>query len=623
LPVLAGASPASPWAPRLEKTSAAVVTSLSVVLLFWALGEMVSRGWALTIAVIYAFGTSSLSMSSQALWQHGPSQLFLALFLFLLARGLRDDRYLAATGFPMAGAAAMRSTDAALLLPVAVWIAWARPALIPRLALYGLLPAAGMVLYNLSVAGSLTGGWSNPAVPVWALFSQVSLREGLTGILLSPARGLFVYSPVFLFSVLGCVAVWRRGPVAFRALSLGLPLVVLVVGKWFLWWGGHSWGPRLLADTAPVFCFFLYPLAGPLSRSLALRASFILLTALSVASHAMGAFLYDGRWDGVAEAEGAHYSRLWSWREGPLGFYGREALSTVRRLGWRSANAEPTSADAPGLLAASYRADPMPDEVISGEPIRVSLTVVNTGRAVWLAAAPGERGTVRLGWRWLRGGRGEAGGRDHLLSDVEPGETVRIQTAIAAPAAPGDYDLVIDMVSEFVTWFADRGSTPLRTAIRVLPLSVARVLSEPPGHGPRSPAVEITTDRERYARGQQQALAVELRFPHRPRNFDAYLILEGPGQTAFVYDGRVLSPAAERPWRPWVKELPLPAKATGRFAVALSGLEAGAYRWNIVLTEPGSYHPVARSAAEFRIDREAEPSPVSEGAGQVTPPGPG
>jgi hypothetical protein len=80
LPVLAGVSAAA-WAPALEKVSAAVITALSVVFLFWALAELVSRRWAVVVAVIYAFGTSSLSVSSQALWQHGPSQLFLTFFL--------------------------------------------------------------------------------------------------------------------------------------------------------------------------------------------------------------------------------------------------------------------------------------------------------------------------------------------------------------------------------------------------------------------------------------------------------------------------------------------------------------------------------------------------------------
>ena len=47
-------------------------------------------------------------------------------------------------------------------------------------------------------------------------------------------------------------------------------------------------------------------------------------------------------------------------------------------------------------------------------------------------------------------------------------------------------------------------------------------------------------------------------------------------------------------WPPWVKELPLPARVDGRFAVKLDGLPPGAYRGHVVLTEPGGYRAVAR-----------------------------
>ena len=116
LPVLAGVS-ASAWAPGLEKASAVAITALSVVFLFWALAELVSRRWALVVAAIYAFGTSSWSVSSQALWQHGPSQLFLTFFLFCLVRGMKEQRFLAYAGFAMSSAIVMRPTDVLIALP--------------------------------------------------------------------------------------------------------------------------------------------------------------------------------------------------------------------------------------------------------------------------------------------------------------------------------------------------------------------------------------------------------------------------------------------------------------------------------------------------------------------------
>lgn len=601
VPILLGAAPAV-WAPGLEKVSAALITSLSVLLLHATLRRLASPGWSLGIALIYGLGTSSLSVSSQGLWQHGPSQVFLALFLYWLVRGLEDERLLAYTGFAMAAATAVRATDILLVLPVATWIACTRPALIPRLLLWALPPAAAVLVYNLAYLGSAIGEAGHTVAPTWALFAQVPLSEGLAGILVSPGRGLFVYSPVLLFSVVGCAIVWRRGPAAFRALSLGLPLVALVVGKWFLWWGGHSWGSRLLADAGPILCFFLYPLAGLLSRRPFARAAFIALAALSIGAHGLGAALYDGRWDGIVGNDDA--ARFWSWTRSPMAFYGREALASVRGLWPRDeASGRPTSANSPDQLAAAYETAAIPTHVGAGEPMPLGATVTNTGRAVWLASAPGDRGAARLGWRWFQADREEPGGRAFLVRDVPPGRRATLTARITAPPIAGEYTLLIDMVSESVTWFAERGSRPLTATVTVVPLGVDRLLSAPTTSGPGpAPVAAIATDRSAYGRGDRLRLSVTLGNPSSPRTYDAYLVLEAPGGRALIYDGQKISTDGERPWSAWVKGLPLPSRAVGRFDLPASELTPGAYRWSVVITEPGTYRPVARASTAFRID---------------------
>jgi hypothetical protein len=605
LPILLGARPDTAWAAGLEKLSAALITALSAVLLFAALRRLVSDGWALGIALVYALGTSSLSISSQGLWQHGPSQLFLTLLIYCLVRGLGEERFLAYAGFAISAAVAMRSTNLVLVLPVALWIVFTRSALIPRLVLWALLPAAGMLLYNVVLFRPLAFAAGHTTAPLWALFSQIPLHEGLAGILVSPGRGLFVYSPVLLFSIIGAITVWRRGPWAFRALSLGLPLIAVVVGKWFLWWGGHSWGPRLLADTTPILCFFLYPLTGLLSRRPVLKVAFIALAVLSVAAHGLGAALYDGRWDSMGDLD-RNNARLWSWTRSPLAFYGGEALAGVRRVVSPVTSGRPTSADAPDQLAVVYDTGSIPAQITAGESMPLSVRVTNTGRAVWLASAPGERGAARLGWRWLCCGAEAPGGRAGLSYDVLPGQAERLTARVSAPADPGEYTLVVDMVSELVTWFSARGSKRIEATIRVVPLDVNQLLSAPMASVDPKPVATVATDRTAYRQRDPLELMVTLTYPHRPLRYDAYLILRGPEASAqasaLIFDGQRLSAAAEKPWRAWIKGLPLTAKATARFSLPLVPLAPGAYQWHVVLTEPGTYRAVARAAAPFTLE---------------------
>jgi hypothetical protein len=598
-PVLAGA-PAASWAARLEKFSAAAITALSVVCVFWALAGLVDRRWALGIAAIYAFGTSSWSVSSQALWQHGPSQLFLALLLVCLVRGMRDERWLIAAGFAASAAAVMRATDALVGIPVIAWVLYARPHLALRLVLAALPPLAGLVLYNVGYFGSVLGPAGSTTAPTWAFFTLSPSVDGLAGVLLSPGRGLFVYSPVLIFSVVGLLWGVRRGPMMCRPLALGIVLVLVVVSQWFRWWGGYSWGPRLLADVTPLLCFFLYPLTGALDRHRVVKAAFVLLAALSVAAHGLGAFLYDARWDAAADVD-RHHASLWSWRDGPLVFYGREVAAVVGRT-LVTERVRPTSADSPTRLAATYAIKPVAAEAVVGETLAVSLTATNTGEAVWLAAAPGDRGAVRLGWRWSRNGVDLEEGRAPLRSDVFPGGAERFAERISVPAVPGDYTLTIGLVSELVTWFAGPGHGSVTVRVAVKPLDLERMLSTPVGAGPRAVTATISTDRASYARGATIQLTVQLRNPDRPGQFDAYLVGQGPGGVVWFYDGQRLSRLDERAWLAWSRKLPMPARATGRFALPSSALGPGAYRWHVVLTESGTYRPAATGATAFSVE---------------------
>ena len=48
----------------------------------------------------------------------------------------------------------------------------------------------------------------------------------------------------------------------------------------------------------------------------------------------------------------------------------------------------------------------------------------------------------------------------------------------------------------------------------------------------------------------------------------------------------------------------MPARATGRCALPPSMLAPGAYRWHVVLTESGTYRPVAKGVTTFTVSRE-------------------
>ncbi len=86
---------------------------------------------------------------------------------------------------------------------------------------------------------------------------------GVSGLLVGPARGLLWYSPVLILAVPGAIVLWRRNRAGSRWLLLASGAVALVYvalyGKWYMWHGGYSWGPRFLVPLMPLLALWTGP----------------------------------------------------------------------------------------------------------------------------------------------------------------------------------------------------------------------------------------------------------------------------------------------------------------------------------------------------------------------------
>ncbi len=462
---LAGVDGSSPVIGELEKLAAAVTVALSVIVLYRGARFVASRRMALLVAAAYALGSSSLSVSSQALWQHGASQLGLTGALYCLLRGRREARWTAAAGLPLAFAVIARPTDALIAAAVVAYVLLEHPRQLPSCLLAGVPPILFQFWYNVTYfADPFRTQWPLLDASLWS----TPFWSGLAGLALSPGRGLFMYSPIFLLSVVGGLVSWRRGgDPLLRALGVGAGLTFAVYAKWHAWWGGYTFGPRLLADLSPVLALCLFPLEPFLSQRRSLGVITAVLLAASILAHAEGALVHDAYWPIYVDVD--HFpERLWSWTDNPLVNPWRLVLGRAGIVLARY----PTSRNSRELLSATYHLSlPAGASVAAGAPLEVSLTIVNDGRAAWLAWPRLEDGVVRLAWRWQRPGEAAPVLAEALplYFDVPPGGSHSFHFMMYPPSAPSAYTLVLGLVRHEARCVSPFASPDVRVDVTVTP----------------------------------------------------------------------------------------------------------------------------------------------------------
>ncbi len=304
----------------LEKLAASALAALTVAFFYLLVLRLTSPLRAMLLTLAYAFATETWTISSQALWQHGGGELGVILGLLGLVRLHESPASRAAVftaGLGAALAAAIRPTNVLFLGAAALWLVLSRSTL-ARWAWFSAAPVAlgsATLLYNLRVFGNPFGGYE--------LSFDGRFWEGLAGLLWSPSRGLLIYTPIVLVSLLGAgIALRRRRNYASPVwlVSWLFPVALLLVNaKWRIWWGGHCFGPRLLTDAVPCLVLLLLPALDLASRRRFLQASIGGLLVISVLIQTIGAFCYPAsHWDERPVSIGARPERLWDWSDNPL-----------------------------------------------------------------------------------------------------------------------------------------------------------------------------------------------------------------------------------------------------------------------------------------------------------------
>lgn len=255
----------------LENYSASIAVGLAVAicaeLIYQRLSGVHPRNrilWSVLGATTLALGTSAWSAASRSLSQHGPSLLLLLAALLvathierLKGSGRQNIALGISLGAILALAYTVRPPNVVGLLLFGVWSVFqSKKISASYLAGSSLVIAVWMTVNSLNGLG-LVPSYSNTG----RLFIHENFLEALAGNLISPSRGLFIFSPILLLSLYGGFnALRRRNHDKIEVIAIPVAFSMWIgISMFPHWWGGHSFGPRLMTDVIPYLVILAIP----------------------------------------------------------------------------------------------------------------------------------------------------------------------------------------------------------------------------------------------------------------------------------------------------------------------------------------------------------------------------
>ncbi len=303
----------------VERLIASFIIAGTALIMFWIGLEYLAVAPALILALLFSFCTSAWSTASRALWQHGPSMFLIATALLLFVRGKRNATLVGYAAIPLALSFVVRPTNSVSIAIFALYVAVYAKEQFVRFSCIGLLTISPFIWGSLEVYERV--------LPSYFQAQRVGIHpdiwNAMAANLLSPSRGIFIFSPFLLIGLL--YALFQLSRSRAEGLTLAALAVVLLhcgaVSAFPSWWGGHCYGPRYMSEVVPYLIFLFIPILAEFStrswRSCMLPGvTLLILSGWSLFAHYQGAMrpaVYG--WNVIPDNIDDNPGRVWDWSD--------------------------------------------------------------------------------------------------------------------------------------------------------------------------------------------------------------------------------------------------------------------------------------------------------------------
>lgn len=283
----------------------ALIGALLIGVIFLLSRELgAPRPAATLLCTAAGFGTMIWPYARTSLFSELLTALLLTAAILLAFRCARLGRAWMSLTSGVVGASAVMARPSALPLLVPIflyvaWMGWRHTGIRRALVLASTFIAGAAIALSATAGlnrwryGSATDSGYGP-VPF-----DHGVLDGLTGLLLTPGKSLFLYAPLTLIGVVALVVVMRRRPAEAIVLASVIVINTLIFARFVNWHGDQSWGPRYLLITLPLLVVAIAPL---MTRP-TWRAAVLVAGCLGVMPAFLGSAIYFNQYYLVAAAQ--------------------------------------------------------------------------------------------------------------------------------------------------------------------------------------------------------------------------------------------------------------------------------------------------------------------------------
>lgn len=308
----------------MQRLLAAISVLLVLFLFMDVIGNFLPSRTALVAAPLLVFSTSLYSTLGTALWSFNFEMVFLLLSVrevIAAERGIRSLRPFRLGGY-LAMAWFCRPSAMVFAAIIFLWLFLKQRPQVLRVAGPIIVFLMLFVTFSVLTFQQILPPYYNPFYWTQTKAHPFGIFERMIALLFSPARGLFLFTPLLMLGLGGLLIPEVRKDLLYRFSMLWFVLQWMATATQANWWGGWCFGPRMMTESIiPLTLMLVLTWRGIHGRNgTYLRYASILLGGLGLFIHVFqGGFNKESRnWNDFPNIDQYPAYYIWNWKRSQI-----------------------------------------------------------------------------------------------------------------------------------------------------------------------------------------------------------------------------------------------------------------------------------------------------------------